>query len=37
MKTVGGYFHLGNVFLSEGKPDVTLSLHDQVRFYMTVL
>ncbi|XP_065889791.1 zinc finger MYND domain-containing protein 12-like [Dysidea avara] len=29
-KTVGGYFHLGNVFLSENKPDVTLSLHDQV-------
>ena len=32
LKTVGGYFHLGNVFLSENKPDVTLSLHDQVKY-----
>lgn len=30
VQTSGGYYHLGGVFLREGKHDITLSLHDQV-------
>lgn len=29
-QTSGGYYHLGKVFLHESKPDVAISLHDQV-------
>ena len=29
-QTSGGYYHLGKVFLRENKPDVAISLHDQV-------
>ena len=29
-QTSGGYYHLGKVFLHESKPDIAISLHDQV-------
>lgn len=30
VEVAGGYYHLAAVFLREGKPDVTISLHDRV-------
>ena len=29
-QTSGGYYQLGKVFLHENKPDIAISLHDQV-------
>ena len=29
-KTSGGYYHLGRAFMAENKPDIAISLHDQV-------
>ena len=29
-QTSGGYYHLGKAFLRENKPDIAISLHDQV-------
>ena len=31
IQTSGGYFHLGRVFLMEGKIDIASSLHTRVR------
>ena len=31
IKTVGGLFYLGNVFLKQSYPEIALSLHEQVR------
>ena len=30
IQTSGGYYHLGRVFLIEKKPEVAISLHNQV-------
>ena len=31
IKTVGGLYNLGNVFLKESKPTVAISLYEKVR------
>ena len=33
IQTAGGYFHLATAFVAEEKPDVVLSLHNQVHMH----